>query len=157
MTDCLRRSWVLLAILATVVCSEVAAAQRNCKKGIPCGNSCIAANRTCRAGPPPKATPPAEPTKPTPSPAAQPLIAAPAPATSAVNADTTLPWVASATGATYYASACSGATRVVAGRLYFRSEENLKRLGMSRASAKEEECTLTQLQEHERRLAAVFR
>lgn len=26
-------------------------AQRVCKKGIPCGNTCIAANRTCRLGP----------------------------------------------------------------------------------------------------------
>ncbi len=31
--------------------SVAADAQRVCKRGIPCGNTCIAANRTCRVGP----------------------------------------------------------------------------------------------------------
>lgn len=39
----------LLVIVALVI-SVPAAAQRNCRKGIPCGNSCIAASKTCRIG-----------------------------------------------------------------------------------------------------------
>jgi len=62
--------------------------------------------------------------------------------------------VISALGATYYASACSGAARVFVDRIFFRSEENLQRLGMRRAPAKEEACTVAQMREHERRLAA---
>jgi len=33
--------------------------QRNCRKGLPCGNTCIAANRVCHVGTP--ATPPSTP------------------------------------------------------------------------------------------------
>ncbi len=70
-------------------------------------------------------------------------------------ADSLLPWVVSVTGATYYASACGGAASVpVSSRMYYRLEENLKRLGMSRASPKQEACSRTEMQEHERRVAA---
>src|SRR6188768_2182155 len=34
-----------------VLFSSSASAQPNCKKGIPCGNSCIAANRVCHKEP----------------------------------------------------------------------------------------------------------
>jgi hypothetical protein len=50
---------VLSAICAFVPLSE-ADAQRRCSKGIPCGNTCIAAGRTCRVG-----TPSANPQPPT--------------------------------------------------------------------------------------------
>lgn len=43
------RQFVLLVSL--VLTSVTADAQRVCKRGIPCGNTCIAANRTCRVGP----------------------------------------------------------------------------------------------------------
>ena len=39
---------LVLGILAGL--SSVASAQRNCKKGIPCGGSCIAASKVCRVG-----------------------------------------------------------------------------------------------------------
>ena len=40
-----------LALAAVLFASpRLLDAQRQCKKGIPCGNSCIAANRTCRIG-----------------------------------------------------------------------------------------------------------
>lgn len=141
-----------------VLAPAVVFAQPNCKKGKPCGSSCIAANRTCRIGssspspaPAPAPTPPAPQTL-----LSRPESIATAPATTpaAAAVDTLLPWVVSATGATYYASACAGASRVAANRLFFRSEDNLQRLGMRRASAQEEACTARQMQEHERRLTA---
>ncbi|WP_310569585.1 hypothetical protein [Gemmatimonas sp.] len=52
----------VLGLLMAFVPPHVAAAQRNCKKGIPCGNSCIAANRVCRVGPRAPVDPPAPPT-----------------------------------------------------------------------------------------------
>lgn len=137
-----------------MIATSVAGAQPNCKKGKPCGNSCIAANRTCRVA----SSPPSP--RPVPSPVGQPLLSRPesaattrAEAPPAPAVDTLLPWVVSATGATYYASACSGAESIAREtRLYFGTEENLKRLGMTRAPAKEERCSLQQLQEHERRV-----
>lgn len=48
------------AVITIVGIASPASAQRQCKKGIPCGNSCIAANRTCRVGTPAAASAPAE-------------------------------------------------------------------------------------------------
>ena len=41
----------LIAVALVGLASTAADAQRVCKRGIPCGNTCIAANRTCRVGP----------------------------------------------------------------------------------------------------------
>lgn len=42
---------VLVRLLLLVVFSAInLQAQRNCTKGIPCGNSCISATKTCRIG-----------------------------------------------------------------------------------------------------------
>ena len=56
-------------------------AQRRCVRGIPCGNTCIAANRTCRTGSPPSQPTPAPTSRATPT--APPASPAPAPAPSA--------------------------------------------------------------------------
>ena len=53
-----------LLLLLAIALPQSLRAQRNCKKGIPCGNSCIAANRVCRVG----ALAPAEPPVPQPAP-----------------------------------------------------------------------------------------
>src|SRR5687768_5438182 len=60
---------------------ETAYGAPNCKKGIPCGNSCIAANKTCRIGTLPAATNPQRDNAAAPGPAARaaPLRAAPLP------------------------------------------------------------------------------
>jgi hypothetical protein len=41
----------IVLIVSLLLASTTADAQRVCKRGIPCGNTCIAANRTCRVGP----------------------------------------------------------------------------------------------------------
>lgn len=43
---------LLACFLAIASVPLVAEAQRVCKKGKPCGNTCIAVNRTCRIAPP---------------------------------------------------------------------------------------------------------
>ena len=51
----------LLALLLAFILPEAASAQRNCKKGISCGNSCISAGRVCRIGARPAAPSETEP------------------------------------------------------------------------------------------------
>jgi len=43
-------SKMILALVALTVSAASADAQRNCKKGIPCGGSCISATKVCRVG-----------------------------------------------------------------------------------------------------------
>lgn len=52
--------------------------QRRCTKGIPCGNSCIAANKTCRIGAPPARPVPIEPVRAAPTPPPKPASTEPA-------------------------------------------------------------------------------
>jgi deoxyribonuclease-1 len=58
-------AWLLVFILFA---SEAEA--KNCRKGIPCGNTCISANKRCRSGQPKASqrTPRQEPAQPAPSP-----------------------------------------------------------------------------------------
>lgn len=72
--------WLAALVLLTLGAAGELEAQRRCTKGIPCGNTCIAANRTCRVGTTPRqpTTAPAART-PAAAPPAAPLAAAAAP------------------------------------------------------------------------------
>ncbi len=144
---------IIGVVVLTLFAAVPGATQPNCKKGKPCGGTCIAQNRTCHIESRPASEPRTSERQPTANAAPVQSLYAPAPASAAAPVDSLLPWVISVTGGTYFASACSGAESIVpANRMFFRNEENLKRAGMSRATAKEERCTLQQMQEHERRL-----
>jgi hypothetical protein len=97
--------------------------QKNCRKGIPCGNTCIAANKVCRIGTP--STPP---------------TTSPAPARSdstAVAPTNSMAWVASSRGHTYYRRGCRTANRLSpANVMYFRSEEEAQRAGYRRSTSR---------------------
>src|SRR5688500_1538957 len=99
----------ILAALAVALLVPVALdAQKNCKKGIPCGNTCIAATKTCRIS-----------STPAPAPTAS---ADPAAETSpqAATASREAPWVASSRGGTFYRNGCSGGNKLSpANRIYF--------------------------------------
>jgi len=43
---------IVLLLVAALMPLHTVEAQKSCKKGIPCGNSCIAANKVCRIGSP---------------------------------------------------------------------------------------------------------
>ena len=58
---------VLISVTAVLALAVPASAQTNCKKGIPCGNTCIAANKTCRVGTGSATAPRAEPRAPAPA------------------------------------------------------------------------------------------
>ena len=51
----MRRSHLIALGLAFLIPITSTQAQRSCRTGIPCGNTCIAANRTCRVGTSPSA------------------------------------------------------------------------------------------------------
>src|SRR2546427_9390010 len=97
--------------------------QKNCRKGIPCGNTCIAANKVCHVG-----TPSTTPT------------VSPAPArndTTAVAPKDGAAWVASSRGHTYYRRGCSTANRLSPTNLiYFRTEEEAQQAGYRRSTSR---------------------
>ena len=97
--------------------------QRTCRKGIPCGNTCIAANKVCHVATP--STPP---------------TASPAPASSdstAIAPKDGAAWVASSRGHTYYRRGCSTANRLSPGNLiFFRTEEEAQRAGYRRSTSR---------------------
>ena len=120
-----------LVIAFAVLLAVPLHAQPNCKKGKPCGNSCIAQNKTCRIG------------TSTPAPAAAPAgQAAPLAAISATAVrDINSPWVAFKDGSIYYRNVmgCEVArVPVKAERVYFRSEEDARRAGL--AASREAGC-----------------
>jgi hypothetical protein len=62
-------TWLAALVLLSFGTAGELEAQRRCTKGIPCGNTCIAANRTCRVGTTPR--------QPTPAPASRAAATAP--------------------------------------------------------------------------------
>lgn len=115
---------LLFLTVAAIIAFPVAAdAQKRCVKGKPCGNTCIAVNKTCRVGtpsytPPPSRTPPA-------------------PTTARAEPAESLPWVASSRGQVYYKRGCSNANRLAPeNRIYFRTEAEAKRAGYRRSTSR---------------------
>ena len=101
--------------------------QRNCRKGLPCGNTCIAANKVCHVGTP--ATPPS-------TPLASAVAPKPADSTTVAPTDNNA-WVASSRGHTYYRRGCSRANHLLpANLIYFRTEEEARRAGYSRSTTR---------------------
>jgi hypothetical protein len=93
--------------------------QKNCHKGIPCGNTCIAANKVCHIGTP--STPPT----------------ASRDDSTAVAQKDSMAWVASSRGHTYYRRGCTTAKRLSpANLIYFRSEQEAQRAGYHRSTSR---------------------
>ena len=116
--------YTLFAFLAlSLLVVSNAEAQKNCRKGIPCGNTCIAANKVCHVGTP--STPP---------------TTSPATArndTTAVAPKDGAAWVASTRGHTYYRRGCSAANSLSPTNLiYFRTEEEAQRAGYHRSTSR---------------------
>lgn len=118
------RAWPwFVAIGAVLLLASPAEAQKQCRKGIPCGNTCIAATKTCRVGAG-AAT----------ATTARAGDSTEAPATQADTVSPSAPWVASSRGSTYYRNDCSGARRLSpANRIYFATEEEARRAGYRRS------------------------
>lgn len=120
-------------LVAVILAATPAHAQKKCVKGIPCGNTCIAANKTCRVGTPaPRPTPPAR----VPSaPAAKPASDSPPSVTDTTQAKAQ--WVASSRGHVYYRIGCSGARKLSpANLIYFKTEEEAAKAGYRHSTAR---------------------
>lgn len=112
-----------VVVLLSVLLPATVTAQRQCKKGIPCGNSCIAATKVCRIG--------TEPARDSSAPAVQSLFG------QAVQQDETWPWVAGVDGLVFYRSACAVAQRLHPDeRQYFANVDDAMRAGFRRSRAK---------------------
>lgn len=145
--------WVGLAVglAGWAIPATDAAAAPNCRKGIPCGNSCIAANRTCRKGSPSTA-PAARPSQPkaTPSPAS-PRSTPPASSAAAQKSAAATPgappgkqdskkgaeqWPASKADRVYFRAGCPASLDIApTNRQVFASEQAAKAAGFRRSSA----------------------
>ena len=113
------RAFALL-VLASLALASSAQAQKRCTKGIPCGNSCIAANKVCRIG---SSAPAARPST---QEASVPSIGAPP-----------QEWVASKKGRTYYRLGCRGANGLSkANLIFFKTEDEALLAGYTRSRAK---------------------
>ena len=101
---------VCLGLTPLVV--DRAAGQKQCRKGVPCGNACIAATKICHIGAP--TVPP-----------------------TAVAPTSGMAWVASSRGHTYYRRGCSTAKRLAAANLvYFPTEEDAHQAGYRRSTSR---------------------
>lgn len=125
------------ALLAGILAAVPSALQaQNCKKGKPCGRSCIAQDKVCRIGaptPPPASRPVAKPDTASSGAATRLGIAAIGlPDSSAVHPDST--WVASFADAVYFRTGCVASKDLApANRRYFRSEDAAKAAGYRRS------------------------
>lgn len=114
-----KRSLYLLAVvIAGLALSPGSAeAQKRCTKGIPCGNTCIAANKTCRVGSGSATKAPASQSAPASSKAA-PVIPEGA------------QYVASSKGTVYYWVGCNGWKNLsTANLVYFKTADEAKKAG----------------------------
>lgn len=103
---------IAAACLVAALSTEVLAAP-NCKKGIPCGNTCIAANRTCRIESAPQ---PARPQAPRAAPSGAAL------------------WIASEADRVYFAPGCPAAADISQeNRRVFRDEQSAAAAGYRRS------------------------
>ena len=118
-----RLSALLLSVAASaaLLVPAPAGAQKRCTKGIPCGNTCISATKTCRIG----------------SGTARPATAPRSQAATTPIDEPSLsekPWVASSRGKVYYLRGCATAAKLApVNRIYFKSAEEAEAAGYRRS------------------------
>lgn len=124
---CIARLNVVLILVVMAVTPLTA--QRNCKKGIPCGNSCIAANKVCRIGTTPTAARQTDSVSRATGVTQKPLLGL---GTAIAAGDSA--WVASFADGVYFQATCSAAQDLApANRRYFRTEDQAKAAGFRRS------------------------
>lgn len=116
--------FTVLAV-ALLVSASTAAAQRACKKGIPCGNTCISASKVCHIdAAPSKATTDSS-------------VKDSTKDTMTKSATTADAWVGSTKGNMYYRIGCSGANVLSpANRVTFKTEIDAQKAGYHRSATK---------------------
>jgi hypothetical protein len=116
------RPW-FSGLFLLALCSLAAEGQRRCTTGVPCGNTCVAADSVCRATPP------------TAQSSRRQVLSE---RTRFAVRDTTAAWVASNRGTMYYRNGCPDAKRIPAlSRLYFRTEQDAQKGGFKRSRSRD--------------------
>lgn len=116
----------ILAVAGVAVLPASAEAQRSCKKGIPCGNSCISPTKTCRIGIGGEASKPD-----TASTKAAIILRALA------DYESRNAWVANVDGPVYYPISCRPAQMILPEEaVYFDTELDALKAGFRRSKAK---------------------
>jgi hypothetical protein len=134
---------IIAAMVILILLSRSAGAQ-NCRKGIPCGHTCISASKVCHIGssPAPVAQPAPPSSAPAISPPARSFVGAPAsdtsrttpapgePATTAGE----YPWVGSFADGVYFQASCPLAQDLApANRRFFRTHQDAEAAGFRRS------------------------
>lgn len=113
----------------------MAEAQRNCRKGKPCGNSCISRDKVCRIGASSREPAAAAIEPPASTPAVQ-NFAAPSPPVDPPPAETAseYPWVGSFADGIYFRATCPAAQDLApTNRRYFRISQDAEGAGFRRS------------------------
>ena len=124
------RRYLAFALVVLAVAPSGTAQAQNCKKGIRCGHTCIAATRTCHI-----TSSPDQPSTPASSLAPSTNSRSPAAESYAASAATeppasTHPYVALTRGSFYYRRSCDAAKELPKGQLvYFRSADEAENSG----------------------------
>jgi endonuclease YncB( thermonuclease family) len=123
----MKAALLLLTLFLTGGAPELEA-QRNCTRGKPCGNTCIAQNRTCRVGTGTARQAPTTRSAPAATPAASASLTAELPANAR--------FVASSRGRVYYPRECSAARNLARSNLIgFATEEEAQEAGYTRSTS----------------------
>jgi hypothetical protein len=118
------RMRALVILITLAVLPIPAEAQKNCVKGKPCGNTCIARDKVCHVG-----SGSARPAAP------QPLVTAtPASAETGLQFPDSIRWIGWREAKLYFRANCIPATTVpMSERVYFRTESQAKDSGFKRS------------------------
>lgn len=111
-----RVTWYLGVLSALCFVSPVTTpleAQRSCKTGCPCGNSCISCSKTCRIGTTRPSTPTRTPPAPATSEPSKAFALMPLAAVPAIALDTATGWVGSGLNRLYFKRSCALAPLLV--------------------------------------------
>jgi hypothetical protein len=136
--------WLVIGLVALITATAAPVeAQKNCRKGIPCGNTCISASKVCRIGSATARSAGEQPTPPPARPSAAPASLAPTPQTPApsrpeVESPTSTaadyPWIGSFADGIYFRADCSAALDLApTNRRYFASEAVAEGAGYRRS------------------------
>jgi hypothetical protein len=109
----------IYAVLVLLLLPSLLEAQKNCQKGIPCGNTCISRDKVCRIG---------TTSKPQPSPAYVAPIAVAPKATPDPK-----PWLAQVNGKVYYRATCQAAIELPGPLHHFSTETEAQQVGYRRS------------------------
>lgn len=116
---------IAIGLALLFLAASAASAQKQCRKGVPCGGTCISATKSCHVAAQPKQSAAVQDS------AAKPVVDATA---ATVPSSSDAASVGSSRGHSYYKAGCSGANKLaLKNRVYFKTEAEAKKAGYTRS------------------------